>query len=136
MPKASSIIRALFERFSAVEDWTKPSCATILTGLFPDTHEAQTDAGKLPSNVRMVSEELKTKGVTTGAFIANGYVSGKFGFKRGWDKYVNYIRENKKTDAQYVFGDAISWIKSVKEKPFYAYIHTIDPHVPYAPPKE
>ncbi|MBN1654782.1 MAG: sulfatase [Deltaproteobacteria bacterium] len=127
---------ALFERFSAVEDWTKPSCATILTGLFPDTHQTQTDAIKLPATIRMVSEELKAKGISTGAFIANGYVSDKFGFKKGWDKYVNYIRENKKTDAQYVFGDAISWIKTLEGKPFYAYVHTIDPHVPYSPPQE
>jgi choline-sulfatase len=127
---------ALFERFSAVEDWTKPSCATILTGLYPMTHQTESDAGKLPSAIRMVSEELHGKGVTTGAFIANGYVSDKFGFKKGWDKYTNYIRENKKADAEHVLAEAIAWIKEVKEKPFFAYVHTIDPHVPYSPPEE
>jgi hypothetical protein len=76
---------ATFERFSAVEDWTKPSCATMLTGLYPNTHKAQTDEVMLSESVRMVSEELKEQGFKTGAFIANGYVSDKFGFKRGWD---------------------------------------------------
>ena len=126
----------LYERFSAVEDWTKPSCATMLTGLYPTTHKTQTDMVKLPSKVRMISQELKTKGVTTGAFIANGYVSGKFGFDKGWDRYTNYIREGKITDAEHVFADAASWIEAIKDKRFYAYVHTIDPHVPYSPPKE
>ena len=127
---------ALFERFSAVEDWTKPSCATMLTGLYPDTHKIQTEGAKLPAKVKMISEEMQERAVATGAFIANGYVSGKFGFKRGWDRYTNYIRESKKTDAEYVFKDAFEWIEKVKDKRFYAYIHTIDPHVPYAPPKK
>lgn len=126
----------LFERMSAVEDWTKPSCATMLTGLYPCTHKTQTDMGKLPGKVRMISQELGSKGVATGAFIANGYVSGKFGFKKGWDHYTNYIREGKITDAEHVFADAASWIESNKDRRFYAYVHTIDPHVPYSPPKD
>lgn len=126
----------LFERFSAVEDWTKPSCATMLTGLYPNTHKAQTDDVRLPASVRMVSEELKAAGWTTAAFIANGYVSDKFGFNRGWDQYTNFIRESKPTRAENVFGRALEWIEQHKDRPFYAYIHTIDPHVPYAPPEE
>jgi len=126
----------LFERFSAVEDWTKPSCATMLTGLYPCTHRTQTDMGRLPASARMISEEMKTQGVATAAFIANGYVSEKFGFKKGWDRYTNYIREGKVTDAEHVFADAAAWIEANRTGRFYAYVHTIDPHVPYAPPKE
>lgn len=127
---------AMFERFSAVEDWTKPSCATMLTGLYPNTHKAQTESAVLSSSVKMVSEELKNRGFTTGAFIANGYVSGKFGFKRGWDYYENYIREKKPTEAENVFNKSADWINKVRDKRFFAYIHTIDPHVPYAPPDD
>jgi arylsulfatase A-like enzyme len=126
----------LFERFSAVEDWTKPSCATMLTGLYPNTHKAQTDEVKLSSSVRMVSEELKQAGLTTAAFIANGYVSDKFGFNRGWDHYTNFIRESKPTRADNVFGRALEWIEANKDRRFYAYVHTIDPHVPYSPPEQ
>ncbi|MEM8606984.1 MAG: sulfatase [Myxococcota bacterium] len=126
----------VFERDSAVEDWTKPSCATMLTGLYPNTHKTQSDSGKLPTSVKMVSEEMKSQNVSTGAFIANGYVSGKFGFEKGWDAYTNYIRENKRTEAEHVFTDAFEWIERKAEggERFYAYVHTIDPHVPYDPP--
>lgn len=128
----------VFERYSAVEDWTKPSCATMLTGLYPDTHKTQSDSAKLPGSVRMVTEELKDQGVATGGFIANGYVSDKFGFGKGWDAYTNYIRETKNSDAENVFRDAYGWIEKQHKagQRFYAYVHTIDPHVPYAPPQE
>lgn len=127
---------ALFERFSAVEDWTKPTCATMLTGLYPWTHRAQTEDARLGASVRMMTEDLRERGVRTAAFVANGYVSDRFGFQRGWDHYVNYIREGKKTDAEYVLGDASAWIEANKSERFFAYVHTIDPHVPYAPPPE
>jgi len=84
----------------------------------------------------MVSEVYKEAGFTTGSFIANGYVSNKFGFDQGWDHYTNYIRENKRTEAENVFKEAGDWIEANKDKRFFVYIHTIDPHVPYDPPKE
>lgn len=128
----------VFERFSAVEDWTKPSCATMLTGLYPVTHQTETDGAKLPDNVPMVTEEMQKLGIKTGGFVANGYVSGKFGFEKGWDSYTNYIRENKRTEAENVFRDAHAWIQKRKQagERFYAYVQTIDPHVPYDPPEE
>ena len=128
----------VFERYSAVEDWTKPSCATMLTGLYPNTHKTQTDSAKLPRSVKMVSEEMQARNISTGAFIANGYVSDKFGFGRGWDEYTNYIRESKRTEAEHVFTDAYRWIEQKRQadERFYAYVHTIDPHVPYDPPEE
>ncbi|MGD8860723.1 MAG: sulfatase [Myxococcales bacterium] len=128
----------VFERYSAVEDWTKPSCATMLTGLYPCTHKTESDAAKLPESVRMVTEELQDRNVATGGFCANGYVSGKFGFEKGWDTYTNYIRETKPTEAEYVFKDAYDWIEKKQEagERFYAYVQTIDPHVPYDPPDE
>ena len=45
--------------------------------------------------VRLLPELLQAHGFHTGAFIANGYVSDKFGFKQGWSSYRNYIREGR-----------------------------------------
>jgi arylsulfatase A-like enzyme len=81
-----------------------------------------------------LSEHLKGEGFATGGFIANGYVSDRFGFDQGWDDYTNYIREEKSTEAKDVFDDAGNWIEAHKDERFFAYIQTIDPHVPYDPP--
>jgi len=123
------------ERCQAPANWTKPSCASVLTGLFPDSHLARSESSKLSRSVRMVSELVKEAGFATGAFIANGYLAAEFGFNRGWDRYTNFIREKRPTEAEHVFKESLGWIEQVKDKPFLAYIQTIDPHVPYDPPK-
>lgn len=126
----------VFEAAYDNENWTKPSCATILTGLYPDTHKTKKDSSKLPGDALMLSEHLKKQGFKTGSFIANGYVSNAFGFDQGWDYYTNYIRERKNTNVDNVVDNALRWIDRQKGDRFFAYVHTIDPHVPYAPPKE
>lgn len=126
----------LYEAAYDPENWTKPSTATILTGLYPETHQAKTDEAKLPASAKMISEQLKENGFKTGSFIANGYVSDAFGFKKGWDFYTNYIREEKNTDAENLVKDSLAWIDQQKGQRFFAYIHTIDPHVPYGAPGE
>lgn len=125
----------LFENAQAPENWTKPSCASLLTALYPVTHETKEDASRLPSAARMVSEHYAEQGFATSSFIANGYISKKFGFDQGWDHHTNYIRESKSTEAENVFKEAGDWIEEHKDERFFAYIQTIDPHVPYDPPE-
>jgi choline-sulfatase len=127
---------SVFEEAQAPENWTKPSVASVLTGLTPASHGTKGSESKLSDKALMVSEVFKQAGYDTGAFLANGYVSDKFGFNQGWDFYTNYIRENKSTTAEHVFRDAANWIEQHKSKRFFVYVQTIDPHVPYDPPSE
>jgi arylsulfatase A-like enzyme len=126
----------VFEAAQSPENWTKPSVASILTSLTPTTHRAKTEAASLPDAALMLSEIYQQAGFETGAFLANGYVSDRFGFRQGWDHYTNYIREERSTLASTVFGEAAQWIEEHKDERFFVYIQTIDPHVPYDPPEE
>ena len=127
---------AVFDAAQAPENWTKPSVASVLTGLYPMSHRTKQSESSLSDRALMVSEVFKKAGFATATFLANGYVSDKFGFNQGWDFYTNYIRENKSTKAENVFRDAGNWIEAHKDKRFFVYIQTIDPHVPYDPPDE
>jgi choline-sulfatase len=127
---------AVFDAAQAPENWTKPSVASVLTGLYPASHGTKGSESRLSDKALMVSEAFKQAGFTTATFLANGYVSDKFGFNQGWDHYRNYIRENKSTTAESVFRDAGNWIEAHKDQRFFVYVQTIDPHVPYDPPAE
>lgn len=119
------------------ENWTKPSVATLLSSLLPWEHTATGDSSVLPESVEILPEMLGERGFYTGSFIANGYVSDRFGFRQGWDTYRNYIREGRRTPAQYVSSDVIAWLdERPQDRPFFLYVHMIDPHVPYRPPSE
>jgi len=127
---------SVFESAWAAENWTKPSIASLLSGLYPSRHDTKTTQAVLPKGIEMVQEHLQRQGFNTAAFISNGYISDKFGFKRGWETYVNYVRERKRNQARYVYADARTWLaEQPGDRRFFLYIHTIDPHVPYIPPR-
>jgi choline-sulfatase len=117
------------------ENWTKPSVATLLSGLYPSTHDTKRDGSELPEEVELVSQHLQRAGVATAGFVANGYVSDRFGFEKGWDLFRNYIRESRRSEAEHVYGDAVEWLEARAErhpdKPFFVYLQTIDAHVTY-----
>lgn len=129
-----------FDHAHSQENWTKPSVATLLTSLMPWEHGATQHASVLPRSVEMLPEVLSDQGFETAAFICNGFVSDRFGFRQGWDSYRNYIREGRRTRSQFVAADVLEWLDETQdadpEKPFFLYVHTIDPHVPYRPPRE
>ncbi|MEZ4337649.1 MAG: sulfatase [Sandaracinaceae bacterium] len=127
---------AVFDHAQSPENWTKPSVASILTSLTPMTHNTKEESSALPQSALTLAEVFDRNGFATGSFIANGYVSDRFGFDQGWDHYTNYIREERNTTAHNVFGEALAWIREHREERFFAYIQTIDPHVPYDPPDE
>ena len=121
----------VFENAYNQENWTKPSVATTLSGTYPDTHQTKKDTSSLPAEVELVSQRLQKEGFQTAGFVANGYVSEKFGFEKGWDTFKNYIRESKPSQAEHVYGDSLAWLKEHKDQKYFLYIQTIDPHVPY-----
>ena len=137
-PGLDALVRAASVMTNArtQENWTKPSVATLLSSLLPWEHGATTDEAVVPNSVELMPEILRERGFYTGAFITNGYVSDKFGFKQGWHTYRNYIREGRPNRAQHVAADVLEWLDNrPQDQPFFLYVHTIDPHVPYKPPE-
>ena len=125
-----------FAHAHAQENWTKPSVATLLSGLMPWEHTATGQSSVVPRSVELLPEVLQAHGFATASFISNGYVSDRFGFRQGWDTYRNYLREGLRNRAENVAADVLAWLDGRDAStPFFAYVHTIDPHVPYRPPR-
>ncbi|MEM1418902.1 MAG: sulfatase, partial [Myxococcota bacterium] len=126
----------VFERAMSTDNWTKPSVAGIFTGLHPTDHGANTQAAILSDDALTLPEHFEANGFRTAGFVANGYVSGRFGFRQGFEDYRNFIREEASTEAEDVFRIAGDWAVEHKDERFFLYIQTIDPHVPYDPDAE
>ena len=122
-----------FEWAQVPGTWSLPSHASLLTGVYPMVHKATAADAKLSKDVAFIAEDLKKRGFKTAMFSSNGYVSGKWGFQRGWDAYRNFIRENLPNGADYLWKTGKTWVLQNKKKPEFAYLATVDPHVAYTP---
>ncbi len=67
--------------------WTRPSVATILTGLYPSSHGAAHKADRLPDRVDTLAEVLQRGGYRTAGFADNANISQAFNFQQGFDEY-------------------------------------------------
>jgi len=79
---------AVFEHAFAQASWTKPSSATLLTGLYPSTHQAIGKANLLPEAVTTLPEAMKAAGWRTGGIVTNINLAPSFQFDQGYDEYL------------------------------------------------
>ena len=127
----------LFTHSLAQSSWTRSSVASIFTGLHPRSHNVNGRTDKLSPRALTLASLLSVNGYQTAGIITNGNVSRNFGFELGFETYV-HLRE-RRTHEIHVLSDvlnerAFSWLESRDtERPFFLYLHAVDPHDPYTP---
>lgn len=117
----------------AASSWTKPSVATLLSGLQPQRHQAIGRADRLPDEVFYLPARLAGEGFSTAAFVGNRNVGRKFGFARGFARF-EMTRATGKIDGPRVTAEALE-LAGELEPPYFLYVHYVDPHDPYRPPR-
>jgi arylsulfatase A-like enzyme len=79
----------LFEYGFAQASWTKPSFATMFTGLYPEEHGAYTKMASLPPEVTTMAEALRDAGYYTMGMPNNPNTRAYFGFDQGHLEYID-----------------------------------------------
>ncbi len=123
----------LFERAQAQTSWTRASVASVFTGLMPQVHSANDDDDALSASVMTIAEYLQAAGFQTGGFSSNGNAGPNVGFAQGFDIFRNLgpVRSEEINE------EASSWLDALDDKrPFFLWVHTVDPHAPYSPPED
>jgi len=77
----------VFEKAFAQSSWTRPSIATILTGLYPGSHSVMHKTDLLPNDVVTLAEAMKQAGYRTSGFVTNINIAPSFNFQQGFDEY-------------------------------------------------
>jgi arylsulfatase A-like enzyme len=129
----------VFETAIAHASWTKPSTASLFTSTLPGRHRAVQLRDPLDAGQVTLAEMLQARGFSTGAAIANSVIySEGSNFEQGFDFYAGLHgagdRPSKLVEAAGVVDEALRWLKGRSGFPTFVYLHTMDPHVPYAPP--
>jgi arylsulfatase A-like enzyme/Tfp pilus assembly protein PilF len=134
-----------FEQAVSVAPLTLPVHSSMFTGKFPPEHGVRDNGGFFLSPEQLtLAEVLKSHGYRTGGFIGAYVLDGKWGINQGFDTYFDNfdLSESKAVSmagiqrpGNEVVDQALPWIASVKEQPFFAWVHLYDAHAPYRPPE-
>jgi arylsulfatase A-like enzyme len=134
-----------FEGAWANAPWTKPSIATLFTGLHPSQHgvvshprlrgDAAGEAALndvLGSSHETLAEALAAAGWHTGGIVTNPWLGAEFGFAQGFATWDDTLAAND-APGPLVSRAALRWIETLPDddRPFFLYLHYMDPHEPY-----
>ncbi|MCA9792422.1 MAG: sulfatase, partial [Candidatus Eremiobacteraeota bacterium] len=117
----------IFHQAQAAAGWTKPSVASILTGLPAREHGCQDYGDVLRAGVTRLPEPFQKAGYRTRAVVANDFISTVAGFGQGFEQFD--LRS--KDSAEEINQVAFQWLDQPGK--FFLYLHTLEPHSPYAP---
>jgi len=130
----------VFERGYAHSGWTRTSVASLLSGLNPMAHGVMEREHPLPAPMITLPAVMADLGFETVGIVTNGILAPAFGFDNGFDTY-QYLPEQdpEKQPEVHWLSDEVNtrffeWLDDRSgESPFFAYLHTTDPHSPYTP---
>lgn len=115
----------VFENAHAPAPWTLPSVPSLFTSTFQCEHGVTVDGQKISPSLRTMAERFHDLGYYTTNFFVNDYAGPVNGMDRGFDVCLKHQR--------YVDGGHVAkWFDTrPADKPFFLYIHNIEPHNPH-----
>jgi arylsulfatase A-like enzyme len=114
--------------------WTKPATASLLTGLHPLRHQAIQYPDALSESALTLAERLRAHGYHTLAASAQFNVSEGFGFAQGFDTFLlGDAAYGTSPRASELNAKLLPQLRTLR-RPFFLYVHYVDPHAPYDPP--
>lgn len=124
----------LFTRALTPIGRTTPALASMLTGGYPHTTGVRTLFDTLSTDVISIAQFAQKRGFNTIAVVSNHVLPPSRELNRGFDVY-DFAGDTR--DAEQTTSAAIRQLESFgPDDPMFVWVHYIDPHVPYFPPKE
>jgi arylsulfatase A-like enzyme len=144
----------VFEQAVSPAPWTKPSLASLQTGLSPAEHGVKKMGDRLSDDFDTLADVFSSAGYVTGLIGFNPYLHPSGNLGQGFQHYRGYPRGRLglslaaravyayhlpvTTDAGDTPGltrEAIAFVEAHRDEPFFLWLHYYDPHQPYDPPK-
>ena len=142
----------LFTDAISASCWTKPAFASIMSGLMPAVHQVLTSATPLALEIDTLAERLRAAGYLTAGFQGNPQLRRIFNFDQGFAEYrtisghlgdsigatllERYLPGPRRDTTRLLTDRASAWIQAHRDRPFFLWLHYLDPHMSYRPPPE
>lgn len=126
----------LYEQVTAAAPWTKPSFASIQTGLHPSQHHVENVDSVLAGDIATLAESLKARGYFTAAFVFSaydGFLGPEMGMAQGFDVYFHSrLDEDNVTSAIQAFLETnAEALEVMNGGGLFLFHHIWEPHTPY-----
>jgi arylsulfatase A-like enzyme len=124
----------VFDRAVTPVPRTTPALASLLTGRYPPTTGVRRLYDRLAPDATSLAEIARDNGFTTVAVVSNHILGEERGLWRGFDLYdfAGDVRSASETNQAL----ALALKDRSKADRIFAWVHYIDPHVPYLPARE
>ena len=149
----------VYEKAISPAGWSLPGHASIFTGLYPSRHGAHDQHKYLAYEYLTMAELLRSQGYSTLAFCDNAYVGPATGLDRGFEEFNDdfgntpiFLRNiSRKASSGFarVLGQGDSGARHTNKQiyaalrrlqtegqPFFMFVHYVEPHAPYRPPRK
>lgn len=119
---------------------TRGSFASLFTSLYASQHGLTVRDRDLPDFNQTLAETFSDAGYRTAAAVDNGNLAARLGFAQGFDDYLETFldadtTEIERTEQITSFGESFL-ARDDDERPFFLWLHYVNPHTPYEPPDE
>jgi arylsulfatase len=133
-----SVDATVFTNAIATSSWTRPSIASMFTGRYPTSLGVHGRDTAIAERTVTIAELLAATGFQTLGVASNGNSSAEHGFSQGFDAYVRpgLAGSNRGSPwtAEEVTKKGFELLDgSDQDRPFFLFLHYIDPHGPYLP---
>ena len=126
----------LFKNTYSTTSWTLPGHVSLLTSLNCLNHQVYFPLQKINPEAPTLADILRTQQFYCAAFTGGGYLSETYGFSKGFDSYQEIKLHGNKAirfdEAERLAQLASRWLEDNKNKNFFLFLHTYQPHDPYA----
>lgn len=126
-----------FSNAVAQGTWTKVSQSSMVTSLYPQSHQIFEVPHTLPASAETIAEVYREAGYATVSYSSVLFTGKQNNMHQGYEelhekKSIDDEEFTSKTSKHYV-DRIIPWLEQHKDVPFFAYLHVFDPHSPYRP---
>jgi arylsulfatase A-like enzyme len=125
----------LFENVLAAAPWTLPSHVSLLTGLYGAHHQVYQEDQRMDPALSTLAEHFRSRDFLCSAYTGGGFVSSVYGFSKGFSSYLEGAGGVFHQDsAERMYSAVSEWLDQSRGRDFFLFIHTYQPHSPYACP--
>jgi len=115
---------------------TFPAHASLFTSLYPTQLSAHFNGCGLPSEVTTLAEILQASGYSTAAFVSSYVLDVRYKLNKGFKVYDDCGRYYTERGAAQTLKKTTAWLQNQDNtKPFFLFVHLMDPHTFYRAPK-